>query len=40
MLSTITVGYRYDEGAVIVIMYYGDTLLNCFSAEDNKLAWT
>ena len=40
MMSTIPVGYTDGEGAVNVMMYSGDTLLNCFSAEDNKLAWT
>ena len=40
VMSTIPVGYTDGEGAVNVMMYSGDTLLNCFSAEDNKLAWT
>ena len=33
------IGYTDGEGAVNVMMYSGDTLLNCISAENNKLAW-
>ncbi len=39
VMSRIPVGYTDGEGAVNVMMYSGDTLLNCYSAEDNKLAW-
>ena len=39
VLYNIPVGYSDGEGAVNVMMYSGDTLLNCYSAENNKLAW-
>lgn len=39
VMSRIPLGYTDGEGAVNVMMYSGDTLLNCYSAEDNKLAW-
>lgn len=39
VMSTIPVGYTDGEGAVNVMMYSGETLLNCYSAENNKLVW-
>lgn len=39
VMNTLPVGYTDGEGAVNVMMYSGDTLLNCYSAENNKLAW-
>lgn len=39
VMNTIPLGYTDGEGAVNVMMYSGDTLLNCYSAENNKLAW-
>lgn len=39
VMYTLPIGYTDGEGAVNVMMYAGDTLLNCYSAEDNKLAW-
>lgn len=39
VMYRLPVGYTDGEGAVNVMMYSGDTLLNCYSAEDNKLAW-
>ncbi len=39
VMNTIPVGYTDGEGAVNVMMYSGDKLLNCYSAENNKLAW-
>ena len=39
VLYNLPIGYTDGEGAVNVMMYSGDTLLNCVSAENNKLAW-
>lgn len=39
VMHTLPVGYTDGDGAVNVMMYSGDTLLNCYSAENNKLAW-
>ena len=39
VMNTLPVGYTDGVGAVNVMMYSGDKLLNCFSAENNKLAW-
>ena len=39
VMYNLPIGYTDGEGAVNVMMYAGDTLLNCFSAENNKLAW-
>ena len=39
VMYNLPVGYTDGEGAVSVMMYSGNTLLNCVSAENNKLAW-
>ena len=39
VMYNLPIGYTDGEGAVNVMMYSGDTLLNCVSAENNKLAW-
>ena len=39
VMNTLPIGYTDGDGAVNVMMYSGDTLLNCYSAENNKLAW-
>ena len=39
VMNTLPVGYTDGDGAVNVMMYSGDKLLNCYSAENNKLAW-
>lgn len=39
VMNTIPVGYTDGVGAVNVMMYSGDKLLSCYSAENNKLAW-
>ena len=39
VMYNLPIGYTDGDGAVNVMMYSGDTLLNCISAENNKLAW-
>ena len=39
VMYNLPIGYTDGEGAVNVMLYSGDTLLNCVSAENNKLAW-
>ena len=39
VMFNLPIGYTDGEGAVSVMMYSGNELLNCVSAENNKLAW-
>ncbi|MBD5636656.1 MAG: M23 family metallopeptidase [Clostridia bacterium] len=39
VMNTLPIGYTDGDGAVNVMMYSGDKLLSCYSAENNKLAW-
>ncbi len=38
--SNIPLGYSDGEGAVTVMMYSGDQLLNCYSVGENGLSWS
>ena len=38
--GNIPLGYSDGEGAVTVMMYSGDQLLNCYSVGENGLSWS
>lgn len=38
--SNLPLGWTDGEGAVRVMLYSGETLLNCYSLSDNGLAWS